>query len=194
MIGLVMAGGKGSRMKTDDEKLLLQYKKPVIMHVIDALNNSGCFSKIQAAVSPNSPKTQEYLQDNNISIVETSGLGYVEDLTQVLQSIDDDVLVSSGDLPFLDDQIIREMASQYDPDKIWTSFVITKGFLESLGLSSEFSLVIDDQECIYTGISIINARNISDDKPVIENHIILDDKRVAFNLNTKQDYDLLSTT
>ena len=27
-----------------------------------------------------------------------------------------------------------------------------------------------------------------------ENYIIIDDKRIAFNLNTKQDYDLLSTT
>ena len=27
----------------------------------------------------------------------------------------------------------------------------------------------------------------------IEKFIIIDDKRIAFNLNTKQDYDLLST-
>jgi len=27
-----------------------------------------------------------------------------------------------------------------------------------------------------------------------ENYILIDDKRIAFNLNTKQDYDLLSTT
>jgi len=28
-------------------------------------------------------------------------------------------------------------------------------------------------------------------KPVEESYIILDDKRIAFNLNTKEDYDLL---
>ena len=36
MIGLVMAGGKGTRMKSDEEKLLLNYKKPwsymLLMH------------------------------------------------------------------------------------------------------------------------------------------------------------------
>ena len=29
---------------------------------------------------------------------------------------------------------------------------------------------------------------------LVENYIIIDDKRIAFNLNSKQDYDLLGTT
>jgi len=45
MIGLVMAGGKGSRMEfPTPEKLLLEYEKPVIFHVIDSINYSHCFS------------------------------------------------------------------------------------------------------------------------------------------------------
>ena len=46
MIGLIMAGGKGTRMNSDNEKLLLKYKKPVILHVVDSLNDSKCFSNI----------------------------------------------------------------------------------------------------------------------------------------------------
>ena len=41
MIGLIMAGGKGTRMQSNHEKLLLEYKKPLILHVIDALKNSN---------------------------------------------------------------------------------------------------------------------------------------------------------
>jgi adenosylcobinamide-phosphate guanylyltransferase len=45
MIGLVMAGGRGSRMEFPaPEKLLLEYEKPIIFHVIDSLNDSHCFS------------------------------------------------------------------------------------------------------------------------------------------------------
>ena len=51
MIGLVMAGGKGSRMQIHDEKLLLKHVHPTILHVIFALQNSNCFSKIIAATS-----------------------------------------------------------------------------------------------------------------------------------------------
>ena len=42
MIGLVMAGGKGSRMNLGNEKLLLKYRKPIILHVVDSLKNSNC--------------------------------------------------------------------------------------------------------------------------------------------------------
>ena len=67
MIGLVMAGGKGSRMEFPaPEKLLLEYEKPVIFHVIDSLNNSHCFSKVFAATSPNSPDTKYELEQMGI--------------------------------------------------------------------------------------------------------------------------------
>jgi adenosylcobinamide-phosphate guanylyltransferase len=64
MIGLVMAGGKGTRMNLDNEKLLLEYKKPVILHVVDSLKNSNSFSKILAITSCNSPKTKKLLEKN----------------------------------------------------------------------------------------------------------------------------------
>ena len=71
MIGLVMAGGKGIRMNLDNEKLLLKYKKPVILHVIDSLKNSNCFSKIISITSSNSPKTKKLLQENNVETFDT---------------------------------------------------------------------------------------------------------------------------
>ena len=84
MIGLVMAGGKGTRMKSNEEKLLLPYKQPLVLHVIDALKNSNCFEKIIAATSPNSPQTKNILVENNITIIETSGEGFLDDLLSLL--------------------------------------------------------------------------------------------------------------
>ncbi len=74
MIGLVMAGGKGTRMNLDNEKLLLKYKKPIILHVVDSLKDSNCFSKILALTSSNSPNTKKLLQENNIEIFHTPEL------------------------------------------------------------------------------------------------------------------------
>ena len=91
-----MAGGKGSRMKLYGEKLLLKYKKPVILHVVDSLKQSNCFSKIIAITSNNSPDTKQLLEQNNIDTLNSSGDGYVEDLNLVLQKFDDDVFVTSG--------------------------------------------------------------------------------------------------
>ncbi|RDJ31723.1 MAG: 5-deoxyadenosylcobinamide phosphate nucleotidyltransferase [Crenarchaeota archaeon] len=193
MIGLVMAGGKGTRMEMPDEKLLLTYRKPVILHVIDALKNSNSLEKIFAATSSNSPKTQKLLKESGIPIIQTSGKGYANDLNAILQSLDQVVLVISGDLPFLDDSIIKQIIESYDGSK-WTSFVITKGFLESLNISSAAPIVVDGVDCYYSGVSIIDASKITNFDSVEESFKILDDKRIAFNLNTKQDYDLLGTT
>jgi len=194
MIGLVMAGGKGIRMNLDNEKLLLKYKKPVILHVIDSLRNSNCFSKIISITSSNSPKTKKLLEENNIETFDTPGIGYVEDLNLALKTINDVVLVSSGDLPLLDEEIIQKIVNHYNSQNIWTSILVTNKFLTTLGIESDYSVNFDNQKCHYTGISLINSQKITSLETLEENFIIIDDKRIAFNLNTKQDYDLLSTT
>ena len=194
MIGLVMAGGKGIRMNLDNEKLLLKYKKPIILHVIDSLKNSNCFSKILAVTSPNSPKTKTLLQENNVETFDTPGIGYVKDLNLALKTINDLVLVTSGDLPLLDKEVIQKIVTYYDSQNIWTSILVTNKFLTTLGIESDYSVNFDNQECHYTGISLVNSEKISSLKNFEENYIIIDDKRIAFNLNTKQDYDLLSAT
>ena len=186
-----MAGGKGTRMESETEKLLLTYKKPIILHVIDALQESKCFSKIIAVTSQNSPKTKELLLEKKIETIETKGINYVHDLNQILCNLDDAVFVTSGDLPFLDSEIVKTIAKMYSSDTIWKSIVVTKDFLDSLHLKSDVQVFHQGQNCYFSGISLVNATNITNLDSVKEKYEILDDKRVAFNLNTKQDYELL---
>ena len=194
MIGLVMAGGKGTRMDISNEKLLLEYKKPVIFHVIDALKNSHCFSQVIVATSPNSPDTKHVLEQNRIETLSTPGNGYVNDLNFLLQKMSGSVFVTSGDLPLLDEEIIQIMTEKFNSKNVWTSFLVSKKFLNSLGLESNLLINSGDIDCVHTGISIINADKIQNLDPVEENYIILDDKRIAFNLNTEEDYELLSSS
>ena len=193
MIGLVMAGGKGTRMKSNEEKLLLPYKQPLVLHVIDALKNSNCFEKIIAATSPNSPQTKNILLENNITIIETSGEGFVTDLNNILKQLDDFVLVSSGDLPLLDGDIIKQIIDNVNHDKTWTSIVTTKSFQNSLNLEPECISTLNDEDYAHTGISIVNASKISNLDTIEEDYLIIDDKRVCFNINTKNEYDLLGS-
>ena len=195
MIGLVMAGGRGSRMEFPaPEKLLLEYEKPIIFHVIDSLNDSHCFSKVFAATSPNSPDTKYELEQMGIETLDTQGNGYVNDLNLLLQKMNGFVFVTSGDLPLLDEKIIQIITEKFNSKNIWTSFLVSKKFLNSLGLESNLLINSGDIDCVHTGISIINADKIQNLDPVKENYIILDDKRIAFNLNTKKDYELLSSS
>ncbi|MGQ0771958.1 MAG: NTP transferase domain-containing protein [Nitrososphaerota archaeon] len=189
MIGLVMAGGKGTRMNMPGEKLLLEYKKPTILHVVDAIRESRSFSKIMAATSEHSPNTNKLLLSNGIEIIKTKGDGYVHDLNFALSGIDEPTFVVSGDLPLLDANIVKELVAMHKKDATWQSFLVTKKFLDALDIKLEFATSFDDQECYYTGISIVNPKKIS--HKVEETWTILDDKRIALNLNTKSDYDSL---
>ena len=194
MIGIVMAGGKGSRMKLPEEKLLLKFKKPIILQVAEALTTSDCFSKVVFITSPNSPKTKQLLEKNNYEIFDTPGIGYVEDLNLVLKSLNDSVFIVSADLPLLDSEIIKKLVNFYNSNNKWTTILVTKKFLKSLGLSSDYDITFENKLCNYTGISMINSQQISNLENIEEKFVIVDDKRIGFNINTKQDYDLLSTT
>ena len=193
MIGIVMAGGKGTRMQGEQEKLLLEYKKPLILHVIDALKNSHCFEKIIAVTSPNSPQTYKILTENNIPIIETVGENFVTDLNFVLKKFNDYVFVTSGDLPLLDENIVKEIVSASNPKKIWTSVVTTKSFQSSLNLEPECLISLNEEEHVHTGISVVNATEIKNFDSVEEDYLIINDKRVCLNVNTKTDFELLGS-
>ena len=193
MIGLIMAGGKGTRMQSNEEKLLLEYKKPLVLHVIDALKDSNCFEKIIAATSPNSPQTQKIIAENNVTIFETLGENFVTDLNYILKKLDDYVFVTSGDLPLLDESIVEQIVDTVNSDKTWTSIVTTKSFQSSLGLNPECIILFNNESYVHTGISIVNASEIKNLESVKEDYLIINDKRVCLNVNTKTDFDLLSS-
>ena len=191
MIGLVMAGGKGTRMQSEKEKLLLEYKKPLVLHVVDALKNSNCFEKIVAVTSPNSPQTQKTLTKNNVEIIETLGNNLVTDLNHVLKKLNDFVFVTSGDLPLLDGNIVKQIVANSNSKKTWTSVVTTKSFQLSLNLEPECLISLNEKEHVHTGISVVNATEIKNFDSVKEDYLIIDDKRVCLNVNTKTDFELL---
>lgn len=194
MIGLVMCGGKGTRMQSQEEKLLLKYKKPIIQHVISALEQSGCFSRIVCATSPNAPKTRQFVESLGVDTIETSGKDYTNDLNEALSKFREPVFVTSGDLPLLDAEIVKEIVKRANSKEPWTSVLVSKKFLDLVGTRLEYFVIYDNKEYAYTGISIVNPMEISEMNQVKESHIILDDKRIAINLNTKKDYDLLCAT
>lgn len=189
-----MCGGKGTRMRSTVEKLLLPYKKPLIEHVINALEDSGLFSKIVCVASPNAPKTREFVSSLGIEILDTSGNGYSNDLGESLSKFDEPVFVTSGDIPLLDSEIIKKIITLVNTKNVWTSILVRKDFLKSLGLDAEFFVKCDGIDCAYAGISLVNPRMTKNMKPVPESYVILDDKRISVNLNTKRDYDLVCAT
>jgi len=192
--------------------------KPVVSHVIDVLLGSDQIDTVVAVVSQgNAPLTRRMLWDkyhnsgndaddgdcNNgsIYIVDSAGAGYSEDLgsamRHVLQNryrgVHSGVLVVSGDMPLLDRVVVASVSDRYARGA-WTGIVTSREYAGLWGMSLEYEVVVDGTVCCYTGVSLVDPVVMEPDArdAVPQRHVIVDDHRIAFTLNTVQDYDRLA--
>ena len=186
MTGLIMAGGRGSRMRTSHEKLTLGHRRPVVLGVADALGRCGAVTGAVAAVSPHAPQTRAILE-GEVPILETPGAGYSEDLAYALERLEGPVMVVPGDLPLLDGAILDRVAAAHRPGW-WTVLVVTEGYASSLGLSPGIRITHRNTPCRYTGVSVVDAGAASRSP---QRMIIINDPRLAVNMNTVGDCSLL---
>lgn len=116
---LIMAGGKGTRMDLDCEKPMVEVNnKPMINYVVDALLESRYVDKILVAVSDNTPLTAKFMKKFPVTIVPTSGKGYIEDLSEVLSNReyvkkDEVIMTIVADLPLVTAEQLDDVFKHY---------------------------------------------------------------------------------
>ena len=183
-----MAGGRGTRMRSIGEKLALG-SKPLVTRVVDAMVDSTLYSSVIAATSHNSPRAQSILEDDpRVKIKKTSGGGYVNDMRDALCSLEGEVMIVPGDLALLDGEILRDASSLRADPSAWTVIMATARFAKSLGANPSFVTNVEGMQCCYTGVSIVDASLAHAQNSVSEEFHILDDRRIALNVNTPDDY------
>lgn len=191
-----MCGGRASRMQQQQggiEKPLIKVDGvAMVERVISALASSNRFGRIIAAVSPNTPKTNEFLKSKGIEIIETAGEGYSQDLSHLLSKLKPHkVVVVPGDIPLLNSQIVKEILNTIDDDdrqeqEQAISIILEKGFVEEIGVKP--SIVLMNQYC-HSGITIFNSMVVSTE-PVKEHYLVMNRKEIALNVNTKEELEL----
>lgn len=164
----------------------------MVERVISALESSNRFDRIVAAVSPNTPKTNEFLKSKGIEIIETAGEGYSKDLPYLLSKLKPQkVVVVPGDIPLLNSQIVNEILSTIDDDddrqdqEPAISIILEKGFVEEIGVKP--SIVLTNQYC-HSGITIFNTMPVGTE-PVEERYLVMNRKEIALNVNTKEELE-----
>jgi adenosylcobinamide-phosphate guanylyltransferase len=172
------------------EKPLLQVDGvAMVERVILALASSDRFDRIVAAVSPNTPKTNEFLKSKGIEIIETAGNGYSKDLSYVLSKLKPQkVMTVPGDIPLLKSQIVNEILTTIDDKQEQepaVSIMLEKGFVESIGVKPSIVL---NQYC-HSGITIFNTMAVGTE-PVEEDYLVMNRKEIALNVNTKEELEL----
>jgi len=207
MHALVMAGGRGSRLGLDIEKpLVILNGKAMIEYVLDALARSSSFNRIFVSVSRNTPNTKAYLSKYDLIVLHTSGDNYVSDLVYSLNRISnhgsEPTLIMPCDLPLVDADLIRYIVSYYNYNherynNSWVAITLSGDLLRSLKLSDKPRAYSNDQ--YYSGISIVDPDIVDASDCILykEEYILIDDIRIAVNVNTLEDLktaEMLSLT
>lgn len=202
MLALIMCGGKGERIKDfcSDKAMLKLNNEPLIEHILVSLKDSKKFDRIYAAGSCNSKFTLNFLKNHRytfsglLEIIETSGIDYSTDLIFVLEKLKPStVFVLPSDMPLITPELIEKIIATWEGDKQCISIVMDKEFITKLGLNPTISIKLGNKEYFYSGITIFDSSKILKGQVIKEQYITLNNERLAFNINTKKDYFLVSS-
>lgn len=186
---LVMAGGKGARMTLQEEKPLLKVGgKPVIEHVLVALENAKKVKAIVVAVSEYTPKTAGHVAKLQVTVIKTPGKEYVSDMGYAVKTLKlGTVLAVAADLPLITGEIIDGIVKRYERcGKPALTVVVPMATKEKLGLGGEYAFEVEGKLVVPAGINLVDGRRISEEE-LDEEICVVDKAEVAVNINTVQE-------
>ncbi|MEN6328663.1 MAG: NTP transferase domain-containing protein [Methanobacteriaceae archaeon] len=184
VIAIVMAGGKGTRMRSKEEKPLLEVLGlPLIQHVVDALFSSEKVSKVLVATSIHTPQTAQWVKKKGLSSINTPGRGYVDDMRFVLSKPDlrdETILTVTADLPLLTGKIVDEVLDYYQQcQKPALSVMVPVEIFHKHCLQP--SMVWEN--LVPSGLNILRGKNTEQDEELL----VLGKLEVALNINSPED-------
>ena len=108
---IVLAAGKGSRMKTDMPKCAYPLlKKPMIVYIVENLTKALMIDEIVAVVGHKKEVIQQILNSRVTYAVQEKQLGTGHAVQMAENNIIEDgySIILPGDMPLIDDQVIKE--------------------------------------------------------------------------------------
>jgi adenosylcobinamide-phosphate guanylyltransferase len=186
---LVMAGGKGTRMKSREEKPLVKvYGKPLIEHVLNALRNAKRINKIVIAVSRHTPKTASLASKLLVEVVKTPGKGFCLDAKYAIKKLKlNTVLTISADLPFVTGEFIDKVIKSYEQcGKPALTVMAPLEIYRRLSLDVDYIFNVNGRLLTPVGINVVNGKRI--DEPQLEEEVlVISQEEVVVNVNRLED-------
>lgn len=184
VIAIVMAGGKGTRMRSNQEKPLLEVLgRPLIQNVLNALLSSKNIEKVLVATSIHAPQTARWVKNKGLATIETPGRGYVEDMAFILSRPDlrDETIVTvTADLPLLTGEVIDEVIEYYQQcQKPALSVMVPVEIFYKHCLQP--SMVWEN--LVPSGLNILRGNDTEQDEELL----VLGKLEVALNINSPED-------
>lgn len=121
---IILAAGKGTRMKSDTPKVLHTiFDKTLVGYVIDAVNNTGLADENFVIVGHQAERVEEYINENydNAKCVLQSpqlGTGHAVSMAlPYLKDFDGEVIILCGDTPLITSETIKEFVEYHRENK-----------------------------------------------------------------------------
>lgn len=111
---IILAAGKGTRMKSDTPKVLHQiFNKTLLGYVIDAVNNTKLADENYVIVGHQAEKVEEYVNehyDNAKTVLQSPQLGTGHAVSMVcpyLENFEGEVIILCGDTPLITSETLK---------------------------------------------------------------------------------------
>ena len=162
MIGIIMAGGRGSRMTSDVEKPLIKVGgKTMLACVAQALIKASL--EVVIAVSNHTPKTALKAREMGFRVVESPGDGYVRDIQFLLRELSlNSALVVSADLPFISPRLIKDVVKKYDEIKKPICVAVTEEDYRSMGFTPTLLISYNNTQLTPVGVNVVEKEEKED--------------------------------
>ena len=191
---LVMAGGKGTRMKLPVEKPLINVcGKPTIQYVLAALEKAKKIDQIIVATTNVTPKTTVFMKETGVKVIQTPGQDYVFDMGYTVQTLKLGVFLAvAADLPLVKPEMIDEIVERYERcGKPALTVAVPIEVKTKLGMSVEYSFKTDDsRDVVPVGVNVIDGTKRYGDEWLDQDIFVLNYRELAVNINTVQELQL----
>ncbi|WP_457620615.1 NTP transferase domain-containing protein [Methanopyrus sp.] len=182
---LVMAGGRARRMGGVEKPAVEVAGKPMLVWVLQALQDSSRVESITVAVSRGARITRSIAERLGVKVVVTPGRGYVHDLRFALENVGTPALTVTADLPCLTadivDLVVAVWSAVPEPSlSVW----IPRSLVMKAGLSlwRRFESTVGNVRAVVAGLNVVGGLRKTD-----EFKLLLDEPRLAYNVNTRHD-------
>jgi adenosylcobinamide-phosphate guanylyltransferase len=186
MRALIMAGGAGIRLARGEKPLIPVCGRPMISYITDAFRAAGC--EPVAVVSHKTPMTANWCRAHGIAIVRTGGDGFVEDMVSAVRILDEDtpLIISVSDIPCITPVIIKTILRSYhDCGKDALSTWVPAHQVKTCRGGMPYHEQIGGIDACPAGVNILRGDSIAAEQE--EFALLLDEPRLALNVNTRED-------
>ncbi|WP_292469506.1 NTP transferase domain-containing protein [Methanolobus sp.] len=191
MNAIIMAGGFGSRLGMGEKPCVELLGKPLISYVIDVLVRTESIEDIYVAVSPATPNTASFVEneyDGTVQVIPTGGGNYVGDMVYAVKvaGITEPLLILMADLPLLTPELLEKVIDEYNvcgkpAMSIFSPIYVCK----SLGIRPDTVFNWDGKLIVPSGINILDGSNVDHEQDYVS--FVLENIEIALNINTPED-------